>query len=71
MGHPGFPVHNPNEESHGENSYPATITHPTTGVEASSKNHQVQIQGSDQGFAAGQFAVFYSGEVCLGCATIC
>lgn len=56
---------------HGENSYPATITHPTTGVEASSKNHQVQIQGSDQGFAAGQFAVFYSGEVCLGCATIC
>ncbi|KKP38271.1 MAG: hypothetical protein UR28_C0019G0026 [Candidatus Peregrinibacteria bacterium GW2011_GWF2_33_10] len=27
---------------------------------------QVRIDGNDQGIAAGQFAVFYDGEVCLG-----
>lgn len=30
----------------------------------------VSIDGTDQGFAAGQFAVFYSGKICLGCGTI-
>lgn len=49
---------------HGEKSYPAILTSITP------TSAQVQIQGSDQGFAAGQFAVFYSGQLCLGCATI-
>lgn len=49
---------------HGEKTYPAILT-PTTPTTAT-----VHIEGSDQGFAAGQFAVFYSGEICLGCATI-
>lgn len=49
---------------HGENTYPAilTLTDPSTG--------HIQIQGNDQGLASGQFAVLYSGQICLGCATI-
>ena len=30
----------------------------------------VKIEGSDQGIAPGQFAVFYEKEVCLGCGMI-
>ena len=45
---------------HGDVSYPASLTleTPTRGT--------VKIKGQDQGFAAGQFAVFYDGEYCLG-----
>jgi len=31
---------------------------------------EVQIDGQDQGIAAGQFAVFYDEDVCLGCGVI-
>lgn len=56
---------------HGENSYSAVLqTKPGGDSSTGSTHHMVQIQGSDQGFAAGQFAVFYSDETCLGCATI-
>lgn len=49
---------------HGEKSYSATLQHEP------GHPSRVIIDGSDQGFAAGQFAVFYSGQTCLGCATI-
>ena len=49
---------------HGEKLYPAQLTLMDNNLA------RVTIQGSDQGFAAGQFAVFYSGKYCLGCATI-
>lgn len=49
---------------HGEHSYQASLH------TLSENRSRIQIQGSDQGFAAGQFAVFYSGDICLGCATI-
>lgn len=45
---------------HGENFYPATLN-------LSDKvSGTVQIKGKDQGFASGQFAVFYEGDYCLG-----
>lgn len=47
---------------HGENIYDCKI------LERDSLT--VQISGSDQGFAPGQFAVFYSDGLCLGSATI-
>lgn len=50
---------------HGEGLYKAKIdfTGPDMGT--------VKIDGKDQGIAAGQFAVFYDGEICLGSAIIC
>jgi len=49
---------------HGEALYDATFT------SINSTEAQIHISGSDQGFAPGQFAVFYSDENCLGCAVI-
>lgn len=49
---------------HGENMYSATINL------QKGKRAEVNIDGSDQGLAAGQFAVFYSDDICLGCGTI-
>jgi tRNA-specific 2-thiouridylase len=50
---------------HGEKLYPAAFE-----LLPDKKTASVSIEGSDQGFAAGQFAVFYSGKFCLGCGTI-
>jgi len=49
---------------HGENSYQAELIFTETNLA------KVKIEGSDQGFAPGQFAVFYSEDSCLGCAMI-
>jgi tRNA-specific 2-thiouridylase len=49
---------------HGERSYRARLQ------TVSDREVTVWIEGNDQGFAAGQFAVFYSGELCMGCGTI-
>jgi tRNA-specific 2-thiouridylase len=39
-------------------------------VQANVNGFQVKIDGSDQGIAAGQFAVFYIDDLCLGSAKI-
>lgn len=44
---------------HGENEYDCTFS-----------SKKVIIRGQDQGIAAGQFAVFYDQDRCLGCAKI-
>jgi tRNA-specific 2-thiouridylase len=49
---------------HGEKIYSARLK--MTGKDIG----EIHIDGCDQGFAAGQFAVFYTGDCCLGCATI-
>ncbi|MCC6643586.1 tRNA 2-thiouridine(34) synthase MnmA, partial [Candidatus Peregrinibacteria bacterium] len=49
---------------HGETLYDCILTSLTP------TSAHVQISGSDQGLAAGQFAVFYSGNLCLGAGTI-
>lgn len=46
---------------HGENSYPCKLDF---------AKGEVEIEGKDQGIAAGQFAVFYDKDVCLGSAMI-
>ena len=39
-------------------------------VEESGERGWVQLDGNDQGLAAGQYAVFYQGGYCLGSAVI-
>lgn len=57
---------------HGERIYPANLTIKNSKeLKVFNKNEaEVSIEGSDQGFAAGQFAVFYDESYCLGCAVI-
>jgi len=50
---------------HGENRYGCTLRFSEDGASGS-----VVIERDDQGLAAGQFAVFYDGETCLGCGVI-
>jgi tRNA-specific 2-thiouridylase len=50
---------------HGENRYGCTLRFSEDGTSGS-----VVIERDDQGLAAGQFAVFYEGETCLGCGVI-
>lgn len=38
--------------------------------EMSDGQARVQLEGNDQGLAAGQFACFYQGGICLGSAVI-
>jgi tRNA-specific 2-thiouridylase len=45
---------------HGEHRHQCTIKF------ISDNEAEVTLEGSDQGLAAGQFAVFYDGEYCLG-----
>jgi tRNA-specific 2-thiouridylase len=59
---------------HGENFYnchleflPASESSTKAGIPQA----RITLNGSDQGLAAGQFAVFYSAEICLGAGTIC
>lgn len=49
---------------HGAETYNCTIRH------SDSSRVHVMLEGRDQGIAAGQFAVFYDGEECLGCGRI-
>lgn len=49
---------------HGEVFYHATLQF------LEGERSHVKITGSDQGFAPGQFAVFYDGATCLGCGVI-
>jgi tRNA-specific 2-thiouridylase len=66
---------------HGENLYDCTLSrflatspngllHPPTEPVLLNTTAHVQITGTDQGLAAGQFAVFYSQNHCLGAGTI-
>lgn len=50
---------------HGEKMYEAQVT-PTEGG-----RYRLQLNGADQGIAAGQFAVVYDGVYCLGGGVIC
>ncbi|EKD93203.1 MAG: hypothetical protein ACD_28C00207G0002 [uncultured bacterium] len=49
---------------HGQQRYDATLKW------NGNEEVQVELVGSDQGLAPGQFAVFYEGEICRGIATI-
>ncbi len=49
---------------HGESLYQCTLHINPDGTGT------VKINGNDQGLAPGQFAVFYDGDICLGCGVI-
>lgn len=49
---------------HGENTYKCRLSISDDGT------GEIQLDGTDQGIAAGQFAAFYDGEYCLGSAVI-
>ncbi|GAB4819907.1 hypothetical protein N2152v2_006953 [Parachlorella kessleri] len=50
---------------HGPHMYPCSLQ-----MEESGERGWVQLDGNDQGLAAGQYAVFYQGGYCLGSAVI-
>lgn len=50
---------------HGPHMYPCTLKVADCGTQG-----YVQLEGNDQGLAAGQYAVFYRGAYCLGSAVI-
>lgn len=53
---------------HGEKTYGAEVTF--EGAAGAAGEAVVRLDESDQGLAAGQFAVFYDGEFCLGAGVI-
>ena len=57
---------------HGERYYSCNLElYPVQSPQISAPQAQVTLSESDQGLASGQFAVFYSGDLCLGVGTIC
>jgi tRNA-specific 2-thiouridylase len=50
---------------HGPHLYGCTLE-----LEAGGEGGRVELDGADQGLAAGQYAVFYQGGYCLGSAVI-
>src|SRR5690606_38828115 len=55
---------------HGPEMQACTITPLDDGSASEATTFRVELTQNDQGLAAGQFAVFYSGSYCLGCAVI-
>ena len=57
---------------HGEKLYDCVLSNilPSTPIPLDGSTAHVQISGTDQGLASGQFAVFYTKNLCLGAGTI-
>lgn len=49
---------------------PPSTTHHCAQLEEGGERGHVQLEGNDQGLAAGQFAAFYQDGYCLGSAVI-